>query len=116
MSAEEIYQRAFDARYNGDYGTARSLLEQVLGGNPNHADALWQLGLVQQFGDGDFDGSAETLKKVVVLNPNHIDARYDLGMTYMMLGMMDEACAEMREILRQNPGHEKAAQQAIYCD
>ncbi|MCE9558354.1 MAG: tetratricopeptide repeat protein, partial [Armatimonadetes bacterium] len=81
MSVDDLYQKGFDARCNGDYGTARQFLEQALQVDPNHADSQWQMGLIQQFSDGDFDGSAETLKKVVAANPNHLDARYDLAMT-----------------------------------
>lgn len=115
MGANEIYEEAFQARCNGDYDTARALLKQVLAEVPNHADARWQFGLIQQFADGDFDGSADTLKAVVRDNPQHVHARFDLGMTYMMLGMMDEACAEMREVLRLDPNHERARDQVAYC-
>ena len=33
----------------------------------------------------------------------------------MMLGMMDEACANFREVLNQDPTHEEANRQIIYC-
>lgn len=81
---------------------------------PGHTDSKWQLGLIQGF-EGDFDGSLETLQTIVTANPLHQSARYDLAMTMMMLGMVDEACAEFKELLRQNPNHEKAKQQAVYC-
>lgn len=70
--------------------------------------------MIQGF-EGDFDGSIETLRLVVESHPNHIGARYDYAMTMMMLGMIDEACAEFKEVLRQNPTHEKALQQIAYC-
>lgn len=81
---------------------------------PGHANASWQLGVVIGF-EGDFDGSIAALEAVVKAHPNHQDGRYDLAMTQMMLGMQDEACANFHEILRQNPGHEKAKQQTVYC-
>jgi hypothetical protein len=36
-------------------------------------------------------------------------------MTQMMMGEMDEACANFKEVLRQNPAHEDANRQVIYC-
>lgn len=71
------------------------------------------MGLIQGF-EGDFDGSMSTLAEVVAANPNHLSARYDLAMTQMMLGMTDEAVSNFREILKQNPEHEKALQQIAY--
>ena len=52
---------------------------------------------------------------MVDANPNHVKARYDLAQTQMMLGMMDEACANFKEVLNQDPGHEEANRQIIYC-
>lgn len=114
MTGEELYQRGFDARCNGQYREARTYLEQVLVQNPTHADARWQIGLIQGF-EGDFDGSFATLQKLVQDNPSHLNARYDLAMTMMMLGMIDEACAEFHEILRRDPTHDNAKKQIIYC-
>jgi hypothetical protein len=33
----------------------------------------------------------------------------------MMLGMQEEFCRELNEVLRQNPTHEKAIQQKVWC-
>ncbi len=82
--------------------------------DPNHADARWQMGLIQGF-EGDFDGSILTLQGVVDSSPKHVKARYDLAMTQMMLGMMDEACANFQEVLNQDPTHDDANRQIIYC-
>jgi tetratricopeptide (TPR) repeat protein len=114
MNAQELYDKGFDLRCSGAYGEARSVLQQVLGIEPDHADARWQLGLIEGF-EGDFDGSIATLTKLVEEHPDHVNARYDLAMTLMMLGMDDEACAQFKEVLRRKPDHEKALQQIVYC-
>ena len=114
MNAQELYDKGFELRCSGQYGEARQVLQQVLGIDPEHADAQWQLGLIEGF-EGDFDGSIASLQKVVDANPTHVNARYDLAMTMMMLGMDEEACAHFHEVLRLNPEHEKALQQVIYC-
>ena len=114
MNVQELYEKGFELRCNGNYGEAKSMLQQVLSEQDDHADANWQLGLIAGF-EGDFNGSIALLKAVVRTDANHIGARYDLAMTYMMLGMESEACEEFREVLKQNPDHEKAKQQIIYC-
>lgn len=114
MVVDELYQRGFEARCEGRYGEARQFLQQVLDSEPEHIEAQWQIGLIQGF-EGDFDGSLETLRRLSILHPDNLNIKYDLAMTMMMLGFIDEACAEFKAILAQDPEHEKAKQQAIYC-
>lgn len=117
MDIAANYQRGFDLRCNGQYPEARVELQKVLAVQPNHCDALWQIGLIQGF-EGDFDGSLATLKRVVSLCPNHLFARYDMAMTMMMLGEYDEACAHFKAIVAADPSHEaasKAQNQLAYC-
>ena len=73
-----------------------------------------QMALIKGF-EGDFDGSLADLERLVAQHPNAADVRCDLAMTQMMLGMYEEACANLKEVLRQSPGHDKAQQQVIYC-
>lgn len=114
MDVEEVYQRGFAYRCEGRYGEAQAEFDRVLAISPRHANARWQVGLIQGF-LGDFDGSLDTLAKLVRECPNHVNARYDLGMTMMMLGMQDEACAEFRAVLALDPSHENAKRQLVYC-
>lgn len=114
MNAQELYDKGFELRCSGAYREARTALQQLLDMEPGHADARWQMGLIEGF-EGDFDGSIATLSKLVEEHPDHVNARYDLAMTLMMLGMDEEACAQFKEVLRQKPDHEKALQQIVYC-
>jgi len=86
----------------------------VLSQDPQHVDALHQIGLIQGF-EGDFEQSLTTLQALMNAYPNNITVRYDVAMTQMMLGMYEEACDNLRYILSVNPTHEKALQQAAYC-
>jgi Flp pilus assembly protein TadD len=72
------------------------------------------MGLIQGF-EGDFDGSLATLQTLSDRNPANLGIRYDLAMTQMMLGMYEEACAQLRYILSVDPDNEMAARQATYC-
>lgn len=105
MNVQTLYDQGFQLRCEGAYREAREVLERVLASTPTHADAMWQLGLIQGF-EGDFDGSIATLQKVVQSAPNHHQARYDLAMTYLMLAMNDEAFAEFSRLLTMSISNE----------
>ena len=114
MGIDELFQQGFQARCNGKYGEARLYLQRVLQMDPAHMKALHQLGLIQGF-EGDFDGSLETLSGLCAKYPANTDILYDLAMTQMMLGMSDEACDNLRKILKIDPKHENAIRQSEYC-
>ncbi len=114
MDIEQTYQQGFQLRCDGNYGAARQALERVLAADPGHVDARHQIGLIEGF-EGDFDGSLATLTELARLYPNNLGLLYDLAMTQMMLGMYEEACANLRQILSVNPTQEKALQQTTYC-
>jgi tetratricopeptide (TPR) repeat protein len=113
MDIEAVYQRGFDLRCEGRYSEATVEFEKVLATNPKHCNARWQMGLIQGF-QGDFDGSLATLQGLAREFPNDLNVRNDLAMTFMMLGMIDEAGAEFREIVRMDPSHENANKQLAY--
>jgi len=114
MNTEEIYQRGFALRCNGQYPEAKTEFQKVLAMDPNHVNAQLQLGLIQGF-EGDFDASLASLTSLGAQHPNNLDVRYELAMTQLMLGMIDEGCANIRYILAIDPTHEKALQQRAYC-
>ena len=114
MDIEQTFQLGFQLRCDGRYGEARQAFQKVLQVDPNHVDAMHQMGLIQGF-EGDFDGSLETLESLSKRNPHNLNLRYDLAMTQMMLGLIDEACAGFKYILAINPSHENALRQSAYC-
>lgn len=115
MDVQELYDKAFALRYEARYAEAKPLFEQILAANPAHSDSAWQIALIQGF-EGDFFGSVEALDALVAQYPQNVNYRYDLAMSQMMVGMDDEACSNFREVLRLDPGHEKASQQMVYCN
>ncbi len=114
MDDDQIYQKGFEYRCNGQYAEAKAQFQQVLAKNPGHVNARLQMALIAGF-EGDFDGSLALLESLSAQNPANDDVLYELAMTQFMLGMNDEACANLKKILARNPGHEKANQQATYC-
>lgn len=114
MGIAELYQQGYQSRCDGRYGEARLYLQRVLELEPSHVEAQHQLGLVMGF-EGDFDGSISVLSELVKKNPENLGILYDLAMTQMMLGMIDEACANLKAILAKDPSHENALRQSSYC-
>ncbi len=114
VDVEATFQRGFEYRCGGQYDLAKAEFNKVLAVEPNHSKTVHQMGLIQGF-EGDFDGSLATLQSLCEKYPSNLEIRYDLAMTQMMLGMSDEACANLRLILAADPTHEKAKQQIVYC-
>lgn len=114
MDIEAVYRRGFDLRCEGRYAEATIEFKKVLATDPRHCESRWQLALIQGF-QGDFEGSLAMLQELSRDYPDNLHVRYDLAMTQMMLGMVDEACAEFREVLRRDPNHENAKKQLAYC-
>ncbi|MCW5940478.1 MAG: tetratricopeptide repeat protein [Fimbriimonadaceae bacterium] len=114
MTVDELFEQGFAFRCEGRYREAREALEQALRLNPFHVKSRWQMALILGF-EGDFDGSLDALRALAFEEPDNIDVKNDLAMTYMMLGYMEEACAEFRGILAIDPSHENARRQMVYC-
>lgn len=114
MDIEDLYQKGFQQRCDGNYPDAKATLSRVLAVDPNHVNARHQLALILGF-EGDFDGSLAALEALSRQFPQNLDVRYDFAMTQMMLGDYEAACVQLKFILSVNPNHEKAKQQAIYC-
>lgn len=114
MDIEGLYQRGFELRCEGNYPEAKTCFVQVLGSDAGHVNARHQVALIQGF-EGDFDASLSALELLCTQYPQNLEVRYDFAMTQMMLGMYEEACANLKFILAKDPSHAKALQQVTYC-
>ncbi len=114
MDIEGLYQRGFELRCEGNYPEAKACFVKVLAAEPTHIDARHQMALIVGF-EGDFDGSLSALESLCTNYPANLEVRYDFAMTQMMLGLYEEACANLKYILDKDPTHSKALQQVIYC-
>lgn len=65
--------------------------------------------------EGDLIASLGQLRELVAQNPDVIEIRYNLAMTQLLLGMFDEGCANLKQILAVDPTHEEALRQSAYC-
>jgi tetratricopeptide (TPR) repeat protein len=114
MDIEALYQRGFELRCEGNYPGAKECFVKVLATEPSHVNTRHQMALIVGF-EGDFDGSLSALEILCTQYPQNLDVRYDFAMTQMMLGMYEEACANLKFILAKDPTNAKALQQVTYC-
>ncbi len=109
-------EKADGLRYEGDYEAAAAIYQQLLAefeADPEVYLVRHGLGLCLCF-SGEFDESIAELEQMRGLAPDFLKGRVDLFKTYLMLGMNDEALAEMREVRRMDPGNEEVAKAAVY--
>jgi tetratricopeptide (TPR) repeat protein len=110
---EARLQQADQLRYDGDYDAAIAIYDQLLAADDDDHLARWGRALAYCF-TGLFDESIEELEKVRSAQPEFVKARVDLFKTYMMLGMNDEAVAEMKAILVIDPANEEVHKHKVY--
>ena len=91
------------ATAGGHLDEARSLLEEVVSGNPGNYDARLMLGIVN-LQQGKFDQAEEHLKAVVANNPQNVKAQQLLAEVRLRLGApAAESMAGVKTALEQSP-------------
>src|SRR4051812_15282910 len=95
----ELLKSAAAWRRTGQPGSAEQAYRQVLELDPNHADALGQLGLLAYQG-GRPAQAVEYLRRAAAAQPADAGRRNSLGVVLFGQGRSAEAEAEYREALR----------------
>ncbi|MGD0390491.1 MAG: tetratricopeptide repeat-containing glycosyltransferase family protein [Tepidisphaeraceae bacterium] len=104
--AQLTIQQAFDLALRhhraGRLHEAEQLYRQVLARQPEHADAMHNLGVIS-FQVGRNDVAVELIRRAIVLNPNYPEAYSNLGNVLTDKGELDEAIAAYRRAIALNP-------------
>lgn len=87
---------AYARHLEGKSDEAREQLNKVLTDHPNHAEALFYLGLIDS-AQGKFDDAINHLGQAAKLDPKLPDVQVHLAMAYLSIGQMRNA----RDILQQ---------------
>jgi Flp pilus assembly protein TadD len=103
-AAAARYQRGCELMNNGQYGEALAEFEAVLASAPDHAKTVMKMGLIRGF-VGEFDESIQVLERARTMDPADVDIRNNLALTYVMLGMQEEAKTEFTSVLEIDPGN-----------
>lgn len=107
-SAEDDTKKLERAKHLIDTGrpdAARSILREVLRGDPNSVEAHMQLGaaLASASENDNYDDAIAEEKMAIQLDPKSSGARRILGMIYANIGKHDDAIALLQESCKLNP-------------
>jgi len=107
------FERGTTLMNEGQYEDATAEFKAILSAHPEHAKSHIQLGLIYCY-TGLFDESIDILRKGVDLDPDDLDCRNKLALTYVMLGMNEEAKAEFESVLAADPTNAVALKNNVY--
>jgi tetratricopeptide (TPR) repeat protein len=101
---EYFFAKAMCALNAGDLDVAETALRRCLEGEPDHPEALYQLGrlLIDR---GVYAASLESLRRCLAVRPAHLEARFRAGLAASQTGDLTAAAADFEAVLAQVPGH-----------
>lgn len=106
---ESLLQRGSALLERGDVSAAEGLYREILSLDPQHADALFNLGVLlgrtERFAEAE-----ELLTRAVEAAPERTDTRLMLAMSFASQGRIDEARAALERLLEIDPDNERALQ------
>lgn len=105
--SDENFQTALTLCQSGQFHLAQAKLEEVLRANPQHADALHQLGLVQA-ASRNFKAAELSLQTAIALRPTEATYRSNLGNVLQDLQRPAEAVAQYDQALALQPSFAEA--------
>ena len=95
---ENLFRQASDRHQAGCLAEARRLCQQILQGEPDHADALYLLGLIAHQ-TGQPTQTVELMRRALAIAPDQARCYSILGLDLMALGMANEAEASFRRAI-----------------
>ncbi|MEM6701142.1 MAG: tetratricopeptide repeat protein [Acidobacteriota bacterium] len=106
---ESLLRRGGALLERGDVAGAEKLYREILAVDSQHADALFNLGVL--LGRTERFAEAESvLARAVEAAPERTDTRLMLAMSFASQGRIDEARAALERLLEIDPGNERALQ------
>ncbi len=89
--------------HEGDTARAVSTFQDALGENPDHGEALRNLGILA-YGRDSLESAADLLSHAVRSEPGNAVSRYFLGKVREKQGLLDSAFVQYREAVKLAPG------------
>ena len=102
-----IFNRAVKNHQEGKTDIAQDLYNQVLKNNPNHSQALNNLGIIFK-GLGDNQKAKECYEKAIEINPDYSDAYHNLAVIFQNLKNYQKAKECCEKLIAINPNYADA--------
>ncbi|HSV13228.1 MAG TPA: sulfotransferase [Tepidisphaeraceae bacterium] len=97
-----LFQQALAHHQAGRLGPARAAYEQVLAAEPNHADALHMLGVVNAQ-EGRPDAAVQLIHRALRIKPRYPEALTNLALALTALGRVTEAADALKKAAELQP-------------
>ena len=107
LTIQQAFDLALQHQQAGRLREAEQLCRQILARQPEHADAMHNLGVMtHQAGRNDL--AVDLIRRAVALRPNNADTHYNLGIVLKDMGQLDEAIAAYRQAITLRPNYAAA--------
>ena len=106
-SIQALFTQAVAHYQNGDFPAARSCAEEVLGMQPDHADANFLSGILASKED-NLERAEQFVARAVTKNPGDTRYQMTLGTIYLSQGLKNKALECYLSTLSINPEHDEA--------
>src|ERR1700691_5439881 len=110
----ELVELAAAAHRRGERMLARELYLQALQLDPQNANALHLLGVLD-YKEHNFDDAVELIERAIALQPDAAVYWMNCGLAYIERGQAAEAVARLRAALRLRPAYPKAHANLLFA-
>ena len=107
MVAQQTFELAVRHHQAGRLPEAEALYRQVLAQQPNHADALHLLGMIEGRGGRAAEG-LQRIRRAISISPANANYRSSLGGVLALQGQLDDAIAAYRRAVELRPDFAEA--------
>jgi len=102
VATETLLRQAAACTQRGETGQAEKLIRELLAREPQHADALYELGRISYL-TGDKSAAADCLRKAIASQPDNGKFHNELAFVLIGLGNRQEAASAVARALEINP-------------
>ena len=107
LTIKETFILAIKSHQNNNLETAENLYNTILKIDPNHIDALNNLGLVSQV-SGKSQKAINCYEKVIEIDSNYMHAHFNLGSIFYGMGESQKAISCYEKAIEIDPNHKDA--------
>jgi tetratricopeptide (TPR) repeat protein len=107
LTIEEVFKLAVKNHQEGKTDIAQEYYNQVLKIDPNHSQALNNIGVIFK-GLGENQKAKECYEKAIKINPNYVDVYYNLGKIFQRLSDLQKAKDCYEKAIKIDPNYADA--------
>lgn len=97
-----LYERAKSFQKRGQLQAAKQLYEETLSVDPDHIEALNNLGVIQ-IHEGNYSAARASFEKAVRLKPGYVDSHYNLACLSALGGEQSQGLVYLRKAVMLDP-------------